>query len=77
MEKITTKEEAKAHILGRIAGLNDARTLVWGIGFDKDKTAQIIRKYTTDEIFKLKEILDIENFGDSMFESAVDLLKKK
>ena len=69
-------EEAKAHILGRIAGLNDTRLSVWGIGYDKDETALMIRKQTTDKIFKLKEILDIKDFGEKMFSDACDLFKK-
>ena len=76
-KKLKTKDEAKAHILCKIAGLNEIRIAFWGIGYDKDETAQRVRKITNDEIFKLKEILDISNFGDSMFESAQDLLTNK
>jgi len=75
-KEIQTNEEAKAHILGRIAGLNNVRISVMGIGYDKDDTARMIRKNTTDEIFRLKEMLDIDSFGSDWFESASDLLKK-
>ena len=75
MKNIKTIEEAKAHILGKIAGLNVARIMVWGIGYDNDKTALMIRKNITTQIYDLKEILEIEHFGDSMFSSACDLIK--
>lgn len=78
MEKnLKNKEEAKAFILGKITGLNDARLSVWGIGFDKDETARLVRKFTTDKIFALKEMIEIDNFGDSMFESIDSLIKQK
>lgn len=75
-EELKTKEEARAYILGIITGLNSARLSVWGIGFDSDETARFVRKYTSDEIFKQKELLEIDNFGDSLFGSAESLLKK-
>ena len=75
-EQLKTKEEARAYILGVITGLNSARISVWGIGFDKDETARFVRKFTTDEIFRHKELLEIDNFGDSFFNDATDLLKK-
>lgn len=74
-KEIKTKEEARAYILGLITGLNSARISVWGIGFDEDETARFVRKYTTDEIYRHKELLEIDNFGDSMFGSAKELLK--
>lgn len=75
-EKFTTKMEAKAHILGRIAGLNEVRIAFLGIGYDKDETAQKIRRLANEEIFKLKEILEIDYLGSGWFESAQELLKK-
>lgn len=75
IEKFKTLEEARAHIYGRIAGINDVRISVWGIGYDKDETAQKIRKYTSEKIYELKEMLEIDYFGDTWFESAVDFLK--
>ncbi len=72
---ITTKEEAKAHLLGRIAGLNDARLSVWGIGYDNDDTARMVRQMTGKRINELKEILEIEYIGDNWFSSAADYLK--
>ncbi len=74
--KIQTKEEAKAHLLGKIAGINEIRIAFWGIGYDKDETALMVRKITTDKIYELKEILEIDNFGDSWFSDAESLLKK-
>lgn len=75
--KFETKEEAKAHILGIIAGLNEARIQVMGIGYDQDETARMMRRYTLGRIFELKEILEIDHFGSEMFESANELLNKK
>jgi len=74
--KIQTKEEAKAHLLGKIAGINEIRIAFWGIGYDKDATALMVRKITNDKIYELKEILEIDNFGDSWFSDAESLLKK-
>lgn len=73
--KLNSKEEAKAHLLGRIAGLNDVRLSVWGIGYDKNETAQRIRKYTCDEISRIKEILVIDTIGDDMFSDANQILQ--
>lgn len=74
---MNTKEEAKAHIIGKIAGLNEARLAVWGIGYDDDETALFMRKTMNDKIFSLREILDIDQFGDSWFNSAQELLKSQ
>ena len=74
--KIQTKEEAKAHLLGKVAGINEIRIAFWGIGYDKDETALMVRKITTDKIYELKEILEIDNLGDSWFSDAESLLKK-
>jgi len=74
--KLQTQEEAKAHLLGKIAGINEIRIAFWGIGYDKDETASKVRKITNDKIFELKEILEIDSLGESMFSDAVSLLKK-
>jgi len=76
MKNITTKEEAKAHLLGKIAGINEIRIAFWGIGWDKDETALRVRKITNDKIFELKEILEIDSLGESWFDDAESLLKK-
>lgn len=75
-KKINTHDEAVAHILGRIAGLNDIRIAFWGIGWDKDKTAQRVRKIATDKIYELKEILEIKIIGDSWFDDASSLINR-
>jgi hypothetical protein len=74
--EIKTEAEARAHLLGRIAGLNDARLAFWGIGYDKDETALRLRKMTSEKIHKIKEILEIKYIGDSWFDQAVNLYKK-
>ena len=74
--EIKTKEEAKAHLLGKIAGINEIRIAFWGIGYDKNETALKVRKITNDKIFELKEILEIDLVGESMFSDAESLLKK-
>ena len=76
LEDINTKEQAIAHLLGRISGLNDARILVMGIGFDNDDTARMIRKECTSKIFELKEILEIKIIGDTWFDNAKTILDK-
>ena len=77
MDKISTKEEAKAHLLGRIAGLNEARLSVWGIGYDKDETAGMVRRMTGKRIQELKEILEIDYIGDGWFSDATSFLKER
>ncbi len=76
MRKMTTKTEAEQYILGMITGLNNARLLVWGIGYDSDATALMIRRKVMAEIYDLKEILEIKNIGSSWFESAEKLLSQ-
>ena len=75
-KKINTEEEAMNQLIGRIAGINDVRISVMGIGYDGDKTALMIRKKCTDKIFELKEILEIKIIGDLWFDNATDLFKK-
>lgn len=55
------KQEIKTFILGKIAGLNEARTFVWGIGFDNDKTADYIKSCVWKSIKQLQEIIDIDD----------------
>ncbi len=74
MNKPTTKEEAENYILGLISGLNKARVLVWGIGYDSDETALMLRREIMNQIYSLKEILEIKYIGDSYFESAEQLI---
>ena len=76
LENIDTREQAIMHLLGRVAGLNNARILVMGIGYDDDKTALMIRKKLTSEIFELKEILEIKIIGDTWFDNAKTILDK-
>lgn len=76
MKEINTKEEAKAHIIGRMAAYNDIRIAFWGIGYDKNETAQKVRKLTTQKIMELKEILNIEYMGSDWFSNATDFLKE-
>ncbi len=51
----------KEQIRGQIKGLNTARIRVWGIGYDNDETALMMRRFLTDEIKRLQEMLDIED----------------
>ena len=51
-------EIAREQIRGRIEGLNRVRIRFWGIGYDRDKTALEVRKFTCDEIDRLQAILD-------------------
>ena len=53
-------EITKEQIRGRIEGLNRVRIRFWGIGYDKDSTAQEVRKFTSDEIERLQTILDCD-----------------
>lgn len=75
-ETIDTEQKAIESLLGRIAGINDIRISVMGIGYDTDKTALMIRKRCTDKIFELKEILEIKIIGDTWFDSAKEILDK-
>lgn len=74
---IENKKEAKLYMLGIIEGLNRARLSVWGFGFDKDDTALMVRRRTTEEISNIKEILDIDSFGDTMFSSVKNYIESK
>jgi len=51
----------EAIILGKIEGLNEARTFVWGIGFDNDKTASYIKKQIFTRMSYLSEPYDLRN----------------
>jgi len=75
-KKFDTEEEATDHLIGRIAGINDIRISVMGIGYDNDKTALMIRKKCTDKIYELKEILEIKVIGDLWFDDARTILDK-
>ena len=72
--EIKTEGEAVSQILGQIKAFNDIRIMVWGIGYDNDKTALMIRRQASEQIHELKEILQIKKFGDSWFESANQIL---
>ena len=50
----------KEQIRGRIEGLNTARIRVWGIGYDRDETALMMRRFLSEQIDKLQEMLDID-----------------
>lgn len=71
------KELTKAFILGKIAGLNEARISVWGIGFDNDKTASYIKKYVWDRMSELQKIIDIENSADELEKFAQSITQQK
>ena len=75
MNNIKTKEEAEIYIYGMITGLNKARLLIWGMGYDNDETALMMRKKIMNEIFELKEILEIKHIGSVFFDSASGLLE--
>lgn len=53
----------EALVFGRIEGLNDARTFVWGFGYDKDNTASYLKKcvfqrmQTLAEPYRLRDTL--------------------
>ena len=47
-------------VLGQIHGVNSVRLSVWGMGYDNDDTARMVRKFTCKQINKLKEPLEIE-----------------
>lgn len=42
-------------VLGKIDGLNEARTMVWGFGFDNDATASYIKKNVYERMKYLSE----------------------
>ena len=44
-------------IRGQIKGLNTARVMVWGIGYDNDETALMLRYNLGEEIVRLETIL--------------------
>lgn len=71
------KELTKAFMLGKIAGLNEARISVWGIGFDNDKTASYIKKYVWDRMSELQKIIDIENSADELEKFAQSITQQK
>lgn len=50
----------KEQIKGQIKGLNTARIRVWGIGYDNDETALMMRRFLSREITELQEMLDID-----------------
>jgi len=60
------KEITKAFILGKIAGLNEARISVWGIGFDNDETAKYVKKYVWERMESLQKMIDIDNASDEI-----------
>ena len=67
----------KAFILGKIAGLNEARIFVWGIGFDNDNTASYIKKCTWERISELQKMIDIENFANELEKFAQKITQQK
>lgn len=71
------KELTKAFILGKIAGLNEARISVWGIGFDNDKTASYVKKYVWERMSQLQNIIDIENSANELEKFAQQITKQK
>ena len=73
--KITTEKEAKIYLLGIIEGLNKIRLSVWGFGFDNDDTARMVRKLTSEKIFEIKEMIDIDSFGDQAFSTVKEYVK--
>jgi len=75
--EITNEKEAKIYALGIIEGLNTIRLSVWGFGYDDDKTAQMIRDITSKKILEIKEILDIDYFGEEAFENVKKYIKTK
>jgi hypothetical protein len=68
--EIKTEEESRIYLMGMISAFNKARVRFWGFGYDNDKTGREIRRFTCEEIDKLKEILNIESFSDGCFESV-------
>ena len=75
-EEIKTEREARSHLIGRLAGINDIRIQFMGIGYDNNDTAKIIRQRCNDRIFEIKEILEIKIIGDCWLNSAKDILNK-
>ena len=71
------KELTKAFILGKIAGLNEARVSVWGIGFDNDQTASYIKKYVWERMSELQKIIDIENSASEIEKFAQSITQNK
>ncbi len=68
-------EEAMAYLLGKLDAYNDIRINFWGFGYDNDETGQRVRKITTDRIMEVKEILEIDYFGEKAFSSVKEFLK--
>lgn len=75
--KIESEKEARIYLLGIIEGLNKTRLSVWGFGYDNDETARMIRRTTSERIREIKEMLDIDSFGDDMFSSVDEYVKSK
>jgi hypothetical protein len=75
--KLIRKELNISFLLGRIYGANSVRIVFWGIGYDNDETARMVRKVTTDIIYEAKEPLEIESRLpiDQGFSSLPDLIK--
>ena len=71
------KELTKAFMLGKIAGLNEARISVWGIGFDNDKTASYVKKYVYERMSELQAIVDIENSANEIEKFAQSITQQK
>lgn len=56
-------ELIKEQIKGQIKGLNTARIRIWGIGYDNDETALMMRRFLYAEITRLQAMLDIDEEG--------------
>ena len=58
MDKKNPDEELIVEqIKGQIKGLNTARVLVWGIGYDNDDTALMLRRVLCERIEDLETLL--------------------
>jgi arabinogalactan endo-1,4-beta-galactosidase len=51
----------EAMVVGKIEGLNDARIMVWGFGFDNDKTASYIKRNVYERMKYLSEPYDLRD----------------
>lgn len=71
-EEINTDLIAE-QIRGQIKGLNTARVMVWGIGFDNDNTALMLRRNLCEMINGLEEML--KQYYDA--KAAQELIKAK
>lgn len=74
--KPQNERETKIFLLGELKGLNSCRLSVWGSGYDKDDTGNMVRKFTCERIDEITEILQLSRLIDHSFSSVEEFVKK-